>query len=204
EPNLVHVVSGNPSRDPLAAAHPGYPQGSDVGFRNSEWLGDSGVRQGVAVGRGTIGFRLERTTMDNPSALPSSSRRGTPAGWQTCEEVEHRNEILLAGRVIAEPSVRELHNGGQLVTWRIAVNRPSSKRRPRQEADPITCVSFHRDMVELTRDWRIGDTVQVTGALRRRFWRSVHGAASVFEVEAKTARRVKAADSSAVTSRGCQ
>ncbi|MDD6791984.1 MAG: single-stranded DNA-binding protein, partial [Thermobifida fusca] len=68
--------------------------------------------------------------MDNPSALPSSSRRGTPAGWQTCEEVEHRNEILLAGRVIAEPSVRELHNGGQLVTWRIAVNRPSSKRRP--------------------------------------------------------------------------
>lgn len=108
--------------------------------------------------------------MDNLSSLPASSRHDESAGRQTCEEVGHRNEVLLAGRVIAEPSVRELHRGGQLVTWRIAVNRPVSERRPRQEADPITCVSFHRDMVELTRDWRIGDTVQVTGALRRRLW----------------------------------
>lgn len=131
--------------------------------------------------------------MHNPSPDPDSSRTGGPDGRQAREDVEHRNEILLAGRVIAEPAVRELHSGDQLVTWRISVTRPSAERRSRQTADPITCVSFHRDMAELTRDWRIGDTVQVTGALRRRFWRSANGTASVFEVEAKTARRVSPA-----------
>ncbi|TDQ47538.1 single-stranded DNA-binding protein [Actinorugispora endophytica] len=138
--------------------------------------------------------------MQNPPPAPTASRRAPapgpgerPASRATHHSGEHRNEILLAGRVTAEPSVRELPSGDQLVTWRIAVTRPQSEQRPNQPADPITCVSFRRDMAELTRDWRIGDTVQVTGALRRRFWRSPNGSASVFEVEAKTACRVGAA-----------
>ncbi|MEY9210996.1 single-stranded DNA-binding protein [Thermobifida halotolerans] len=137
--------------------------------------------------------------MHNPSPIPvspngsASGERTAPRREQAAQRaVGHRNEILLAGRVTAEPSVRELPSGDQLVTWRIAVARPPSEQRSNQQVDPITCVSFHKDMVELTRDWRIGDTVQVTGALRRRFWRSANGAASVFEVEAKTAWRVRA------------
>lgn len=135
--------------------------------------------------------------MQNPSPAPAAPRRSPAPAAEAANPNSHpsghRNEILLAGRVTAEPSVRELPSGDQLVTWRIAVARPPSERRPNQPADPITCVSFRRDMVELTRDWRIGDTVQVTGALRRRFWRSSHGSASVFEVEAKTAYRVRSA-----------
>lgn len=132
--------------------------------------------------------------MHSTPPVSAPLRADESAQPQARTEVEHRNEVLLAGRVIAEPSVRELPSGDQLVTWRISVNRPRAEKRARQEADPITCVSFRRDMVELTRDWRIGDTVQVTGALRRRFWRSANGVASVFEVEAKTAHRVGTAD----------
>ncbi|GLU49380.1 single-stranded DNA-binding protein [Nocardiopsis ansamitocini] len=124
---------------------------------------------------------------------PGPGQRPVPAR-PVPQPAGHRNEILLAGRVTAEPSVRELPSGDQLVTWRIAVTRPPAEQRPNQPADPITCVSFRRDMVELTRDWRIGDTVQVTGALRRRFWRSPSGASSVFEVEAKTVRHVAPRD----------
>ncbi|MDA8369334.1 MAG: single-stranded DNA-binding protein [Nocardiopsaceae bacterium] len=102
----------------------------------------------------------------------------------------HHNEVVLAGRVTAEPAVRELPSGDHLITWRISITRPPEEQRPNQPADPITCVSFQASMEEDTRGWRIGDVVQVTGALRRRFWRSQNGSASVIEVEAKAVRRI--------------
>ncbi|RCV54214.1 single-stranded DNA-binding protein [Marinitenerispora sediminis] len=105
----------------------------------------------------------------------------------------HRNEVVLVGRVTAEPSVRELPSGDQLVTWRVSVSRPPAEQRPNQAADPITCVSFLPAIKEATRDWRIGDLVRISGALRRRFWRAPGGSASVFEVEAKTVARAEPA-----------
>ncbi|WP_425567386.1 single-stranded DNA-binding protein [Salinactinospora qingdaonensis] len=93
----------------------------------------------------------------------------------------------------AEPAVRELPSGDHLVIWRISVTRPIAEQRPKQPADTITCVSFDPSMQQAARDWRIGDVIEVTGALRRRFWRSSHGSSSVFEVEAKTATRINLA-----------
>nr|WP_236700323.1 single-stranded DNA-binding protein [Allosalinactinospora lopnorensis] len=96
----------------------------------------------------------------------------------------------MAGRVTAEPAVRELPSGDHLVTWRISVTRPPAEQRPNQPADPITCVSFHPSIEETTRGWRIGDVVEISGSLRRRFWRSQNGSSSVIEVEARKAHRV--------------
>ncbi|GAA3756998.1 single-stranded DNA-binding protein [Spinactinospora alkalitolerans] len=128
----------------------------------------------------------------------SSPGRGAPRPARPLDRQGHRNEVVLAGRVTAEPAVRELPSGDHLVTWRLSITRPPAEQRPNQPADPITCVSFRPAMEETTRGWRIGDVVQVTGSLRRRFWRSPNGSASVFEVEAKTARRVDPTDEPAV------
>nr|WP_246421973.1 single-stranded DNA-binding protein [Nocardiopsis mwathae] len=99
----------------------------------------------------------------------------------------------MAGRVTAEPYVRELPSGDHLVTWRISVARPAADRRPNQPADPITCVSFRPAIEAATRGWRIGDIVRVSGALRRRFWRSAKGVTSVIEVEAASVALVESA-----------
>ncbi|MBV2365697.1 single-stranded DNA-binding protein [Streptomonospora nanhaiensis] len=122
-------------------------------------------------------------------AAPRPVRRRDPAG--------HRNEVVVAGRITAEPAVRELPSGDRLTSWRVSIARPPSEQRPNQASDPITCVSFQTAIEHDTRDWRIGDTVQVSGALRRRFWRSAKGSASVVEIEARHVRRLARAEPSA-------
>ncbi|MBB4932467.1 single-stranded DNA-binding protein [Lipingzhangella halophila] len=130
-----------------------------------------------------------------PDVGGDSQRSEPRSGWRPHDDAGHRNEVVLAGRVTAEPAVRELPSGTHLVTWRISVIRPAADQRPNQPADPITCVSFHPSIEDATRGWRIGDLVQVSGALRRRFWRSPNGSSSVIEVEARNAQRVTAAGS---------
>ena len=110
-----------------------------------------------------------------PSAVNAPSARRAP---------DHRNEVVLAGRVTAEPSVRELPSGEHLVSWRISVARPPSDLRRGPQADPFTCVSFRPDIREAVRGWRIGDLVQVSGARRRRYRRAARGGGGTVEVEA--------------------
>ncbi|RNL85210.1 single-stranded DNA-binding protein [Halostreptopolyspora alba] len=137
-----------------------------------------------------------------PAQAPSrgevgdSRRREQRPGWRPHDDTGHRNEVVLAGRVTAEPAVRELPSGTHLTTWRLSVTRPTADQRPNQPTDPITCVSFQSSIEEATRGWRIGDHVQVSGALRRRFWRSPNGSSSVIEVEAHHAHRVVAGGTS--------
>jgi len=129
---------------------------------------------------------VARPSVAPATAVPAARR---PADGNA-PETDHRNEVVVAGRITAEPYVRELASGDRLTTWRISIARTPARRRPNQSSDPITCVSFQQAIEEGTREWRIGDTVQVSGALRRRFWRSPKGAASVVEIEARTVQRI--------------
>ncbi|WP_157036249.1 single-stranded DNA-binding protein [Streptomonospora alba] len=118
----------------------------------------------------------------------AASARGSAGGND--REPGHRNEVVVAGRITAEPYVRELASGDRLTTWRVSIARAPAQQRPNQSADPITCVSFQKAIEERTREWRLGDVVQISGVLRRRFWRSPKGAASVVEIEARTVQRI--------------
>jgi single-strand DNA-binding protein len=108
-------------------------------------------------------------------------------------EAAHRNEITLVGRVTAEPTVRELPSGDRLATWRICVARPPDTRFRGRRVDSITCVSFDTWIHDEVREWRLGDVVRMSGALRRRTWRGYDGVRSVHEVEAHGAVLVRAA-----------
>lgn len=107
-------------------------------------------------------------------------------------EAEHHNEVVVAGRITAEPRFRELPSGDHLATWRICVARHPSTRFRGRQVDSITCVSFDKGLHEHLRGWRLGDVVDVHGALRRRTWRGVAGPRSVCEVEATSVRFVRA------------
>ncbi|WP_017602166.1 single stranded DNA-binding domain-containing protein [Nocardiopsis lucentensis] len=111
-------------------------------------------------------------------------QRTTPA------RAGHRNEIVVAGRITAEPSVRELPSGDRIATWRICAARTDESRFRGHRSDSITCVSFDPGVQERVRAWRLDEVVEMTGALRRRVRRVRDGVRAIYEVEVRTAERV--------------
>jgi single-strand DNA-binding protein len=107
--------------------------------------------------------------------------------------VEHCNEVHLVGRLAAEPVRRELPSGDVLMQFRVVVDRgprlrTAGKRTP--TVDTLDCTAWRKDVQRSLGSYVAGDVVEVTGALRRRFWRSPGGPASRSEVEATRLRRL--------------
>jgi single-strand DNA-binding protein len=103
-------------------------------------------------------------------------------------EAPARNDVTLAGRLPAAAEERVLPSGDVLVSFRVVVGRPPGSRGP--AVDTIDCAAWQATVRRTVLGWAAGDTVEVTGALRRRFWRAGAGAASRTEVEVLRARRL--------------
>jgi single-strand DNA-binding protein len=99
----------------------------------------------------------------------------------------HRNEVVLVGRVTTAPSERELPSGDVVCSWRVTADRDGDAG-----FDAVDCTAWTAKLRRAVGSWQKGDVVEVTGALRRRFWRSGGAVASVYGVEVRTARRVAA------------
>lgn len=105
---------------------------------------------------------------------------------------EHCNEVRLIGRVAAEPRVVFMPSGDELVTARLVVERPRppAGRGKGRQVDTVACAAWSAVLRRRLRIWNPGDTVEVTGALRRRFWRGESGPKSRYEIEVATAKRL--------------
>jgi single-strand DNA-binding protein len=101
-----------------------------------------------------------------------------------------RNEVSLTGRVGARPEERALPSGDVVVSFRVVVERPPPRRERGPTVDTIDCNAWLGKVRRTVLAWSPGDVVEVTGALRRRFWRAGAGAASRTEVEVLRARRL--------------
>jgi single-strand DNA-binding protein len=112
------------------------------------------------------------------------------------------NEVALVGRVSAQAEERTLPSGDVLVSWRLVVERPPSRRQPPEGTRPVTvdtidCVAWSGGVRRTATGFAAGDVVRVEGALRRRFWRAgAGGPASRYEVEVQTAKRLAKAQAS--------
>ena len=115
---------------------------------------------------------------------------------------EDRNEVLLVGRLAGPPEERTLPSGDPITAFRVIVRRCSAAGRGHQDAsqpprratvDTVDCTAWRAEARRLLRGWRTGDIVEVTGALRRRFWRSPGGPASRYDVEVARVRRLRSA-----------
>ena len=115
---------------------------------------------------------------------------------QTC------NEVALVGRVSAPAEERTLPSGDVLVTWRVVVDRPASKRPVLTGSRPVTvdaidCVAWASGTRRTAATFAPGDVVRVEGALRRRFWRAAGGGfGSRYEVEVAATKRLVRAQAS--------
>ncbi|WP_232680121.1 single-stranded DNA-binding protein [Nocardioides sp. R-C-SC26] len=100
------------------------------------------------------------------------------------------NEVRLVGRVSAVADERVLPSGDRLVGFRLAVDRPATTPG-RQRVDALECAAWSPRCRRSASRWRVGDVVEVEGALRRRFFQTGAGAASRVEVEVSAARLVR-------------
>lgn len=100
------------------------------------------------------------------------------------------NQVRLVGRLTALPEEKEMPSGDVLVSFRVVVGRaPDPKRKT--NVDALECVVWTARAKRSVRSWRVGDVVEVTGALRRRFFRTGAGPASRVEVEVDRGRLVR-------------
>lgn len=106
------------------------------------------------------------------------------------------NEVLLVGRLAAEALERELPSGDTLWTWRVIVDRPQpagSRSAPssgRAKVDTIDCATYAKALGRKVSGWQPGQLVEVSGSLRRRFFKAGGAPASRYEVEVTRASRL--------------
>lgn len=105
------------------------------------------------------------------------------------------NEVRLVGRVAQLPSSRELPSGDVLWSVRLIVDRDEASVRTRQTVDALECIAWAGRVQRSLAGWGAGDVVEVSGALRRRFYRTGAAAVSRVEVELSRARLIRRAAS---------
>lgn len=155
------------------------------------------------MGQDRVGGSLQAMGADGADAqgragrgapTPSSTRRSS----RTPEQVPTaaRSEVLLVGRVAAQPQERELPSGDTIVTWRLVVNRPAPTKAAlrvgeglRPSVDTFDCAAWTAGVRRSALRLLPGDVVAVEGALRRRFWRGPAGPSSRYEVEVSGLKR---------------
>jgi single-strand DNA-binding protein len=110
------------------------------------------------------------------------------------DQGESANEVRLRGRLAAAPRLRELPSGDTVWNLRVVVERPPlppGRERPRQRVDSLECAVWAGRLKKQVEKWEAGDVVDVSGALRRRFFRAGGATASRVEVELTGGRRVR-------------
>jgi single-strand DNA-binding protein len=105
------------------------------------------------------------------------------------------NEVRLVGRVSQAPEERVLPSGDSVWTFRLVVPRPPGASRSRQQVDALECAVWSGRARRSVGGWHADDVVEVTGAVRRRFFKTASGAASRVEVEVAGARVIRRAGS---------
>ena len=103
------------------------------------------------------------------------------------------NHVLLRGLLAVEPHTRILPSGDELCSFRLTVQRPKSSYG-RVRTDSIDCATTRAAARRMVAKCSPGERIEVSGSLRRRFWRSVTGTpASRYEVEVINVRRIRTA-----------
>lgn len=83
------------------------------------------------------------------------------------------NKVILGGRLTVDPELKQTSNGIPLTTFSIAVNRRpsrSSDGQIQQQTDFINAVAWRTSAEFITRYFRKGSSICVTGTLQTRKW----------------------------------
>lgn len=132
----------------------------------------------------TAGARDERAP-DTAAIIGGMSRSEPSPPASSAGTITDENSVRLRGRLAADPTVRTLPSGDELCSFRITVARPPGER---VRVDTIDCATLRSRVRRTLEGSAPGDRLEVSGRLRRRFWRAPGGLSSRYEVLVEAAR----------------
>ena len=118
--------------------------------------------------------------------MPAATDRTPTADRRT---TTHRNEVLLVGTLQTETTPRSLTDGTDVVIFRLLVRRDDEGAG----TDSVECTSAAAGCRRAAAGWAVGDELEVSGSLRRRFYRAGAASRPFTVVDVQRARRVGAA-----------
>lgn len=91
------------------------------------------------------------------------------------------NKVVLCGRLTADPELKQTGSGIAVVTFTLAINRRYQSRNadpgaaPQQQADFISVVAWRQTAEFISRYFRKGSSLCVTGSIQTRSWQDQQG-----------------------------
>ena len=89
------------------------------------------------------------------------------------------NDVLIRGRVTSEAVEKELPSGDKVSEFRLVITRSE-----RDGVDTLDIASWSSKLRRKSATLSINDWVEISGSIRRRFWKSPTGIASRWQIEA--------------------
>jgi single-strand DNA-binding protein len=106
--------------------------------------------------------------------------------------VASANTVHLVGRLSEVAAERVLPSDAVMCTFALVVDRLDTQLASRQRVDVLPCVAWSGRVRRSAQAWRPGDVIEISGALRKRFFRTKAGTTgSRMEVEVASARRLR-------------
>ena len=89
------------------------------------------------------------------------------------------NKAILGGRLTADPELKQTQSGISVVSFTLAVNRRyqshSADGQAQQTADFISCVAWRQTAEFISRYFRKGSSLCITGSIQTRNWLDQQG-----------------------------
>ena len=88
------------------------------------------------------------------------------------------NKVILCGRLTADPELKQTTSGISVVSFSIAVNRryqTKNDSQPAQQADFISVVAWRNTAEFISRYFRKGSAICITGSIQTRTWNDQQG-----------------------------
>ncbi len=86
------------------------------------------------------------------------------------------NRVILMGRLVADPELRQTPNGISVATFRIAVDRTYQAKGAERQADFISCVAWRQTGEFISRYFSKGRMIALEGSLQSRNYEDKTGA----------------------------
>ena len=104
-------------------------------------------------------------------------------------QYEPVNEVFLVGRVTSLAVEKVLPSGDKVVEFRLVIGRKQS-RGLKKEVDALDIAAWSAKARRAALALQVDSWVEITGSVRRRFWRAPTGLASRWQVEASDVVRL--------------
>ena len=86
------------------------------------------------------------------------------------------NKVVLAGRITADPELKQTPSGVSVLSFTIAVNRRFSRNEQgEQQTDFISMVAWRQTAEFISKYFRKGSAICVTGSIQTRKWQDNQG-----------------------------